>query len=74
MIIEVSIQNESFYKGGINQAIKDGYFNVWTDERIKKAFNFGNGTKADFNRYKEDNKSYCKILEVDEKNLPKEYL
>ena len=74
MIIEVSIQNESFYKGGINQAIKDGYFNVWTDERIKKAFNFGNGTKKDFNRYKEANKSYCKILEMDEKDLPKEYL
>ena len=74
MIIEVSIQNESFYKGGVKQAIKDGYFSIWTDERIKNAFNFGHGTKEDFNLYKEKNKCYCKILEVYEEDLPKEYL
>lgn len=48
MIIEVSIQNKSYYNGGILQAIKDGYFTEWTPERIKKAFNFGNGTQKDF--------------------------
>lgn len=74
MIIEVSIQNESFYKGGVKQAIKDGYFSIWTDERIRSAFNLGHGTKEDFNRYKENNKGYCKILEVGEEDLPKEYL
>lgn len=75
MIIEVSIQNESYYKGGISQSIKDGYFSVWTNERIKNAFNFGNGTASDFEEYKKNNhKRYCYIMEVNESELPKEYL
>ena len=75
MIIEVSIQNESYYKGGLSQSIKDGYFSVWNAERIKKAFNNGNGTQKDFEEYKKNNhKKYCYIMEVNESQLPEEYL
>lgn len=31
-------------------------FNIWTLERIRNAFNFGNGTLKDFRRYMNDNK------------------
>ena len=31
------------------KAIADGYFLIWTKERIKNAFNFGEGTEADLN-------------------------
>ena len=31
-------------------------YNVWDDERVKNAFNFGNGTWADFKRYMRDNR------------------
>lgn len=44
-----------------SEAIKAGYFRAWTAERIKKAFNFGNGTMKDFNEYTENNKKYCWI-------------
>lgn len=75
MIIEVSMQNESFYNGGIKQAIKDGYFSVWTSERIKNTFNFGNGAKSDFEEYRKNNhKKYCYIIEVNESELLKEYI
>ena len=64
MIIEISIQNESYYNGGISQAIKDGYFTEWTPERIKKAFNFGNGTQKDFLNYMQNNKGLCIFKEI----------
>ena len=50
--------------GGINQAIAAGYYNEWDDERIKGAFNFGNGTQADFIRYKRDNSQFCHFITV----------
>ena len=31
-------------------------YNVWDANRIKNAFNFGNGTMEDFKRYMRDNK------------------
>lgn len=46
-------------------AIKKGFYNIWTPERIKSAFNFGNGTIKDFYRYRKDNApKYCKIEEI----------
>ena len=38
MIIEVSTQNESFYNGGIKQAIKDGCFYSVDERTYKKRF------------------------------------
>lgn len=44
----------------IKDAIQDGGYSVWCNEKIKKAFSFGNGTEKDFERYCKDNK--CKIV------------
>lgn len=40
----------------MREAIKDGTYDAWTDERIKLAFNFGNGTLKDLKRFCKDNK------------------
>lgn len=37
-------------------------FNYWTEERIKGAFNFGNGTIKDLKRYAKNNKQFCTIV------------
>ena len=58
MIIEISRKKAQDLKS-IEKAIKNQWFTVWTPERIKAAFNFGNGTKKDFNRYKKDNSKLC---------------
>ena len=47
--------------GCIDGAIKKGFCIIWDSERIKKAFNNGNG-KKDFNRYKKDNSKYCYFI------------
>ena len=48
----------------INDGIEKGFYNIWNDERIKKAFNFGNGTIKDFNNYMNDNKKYCYFKQI----------
>ncbi|MBQ5902099.1 MAG: hypothetical protein IIW83_02490 [Clostridia bacterium] len=55
---------DKFCNGNIKTAIKAGYFNEWTPERIKGAFNNGRGTEKDFARYMRDNKIYCYFVEV----------
>ena len=47
----------------MEKALENGYFNIWTAERIKGAFNYGHGTKKDFERYKKDNVHNCIIRE-----------
>ena len=42
-------------------SLKNGDFNIWDDERIKKAFNFGNGTRQDFFEYMKNNKKYVRF-------------
>ena len=36
-------------------------FSYWDDDRIKKGFNFGNGSWNDMKRYMDDNKSLAKF-------------
>lgn len=36
-------------------AIQSDAWQVWTDERVRKQFNFGNGTMKDFERYCKNN-------------------
>lgn len=50
--------------GGVQQAIKAGFFIKWTPDRIKKAFNFGRGSEIDLQHHIENNKKYCYFLEV----------
>ena len=40
----------------VRDAIVSDSFDVWDDERIRKCFNFGNGTKKDWERFIKDNK------------------
>lgn len=65
MIIEIDkriLKNE--YNNDIKKAITDGFYMTWTQERIKGAFSFGNGTEKDLKQYMENNKKYCVFLEV----------
>lgn len=48
----------------IKDAIQGDGYSVWCNEKIKKAFSFGNGTEKDFKRYCKDNK--CKIVSENE--------
>ena len=40
----------------VRDAIVNDAFDVWDEERIRKCFNFGNGTKKDWERFIKDNK------------------
>lgn len=52
------------------EAIRAGWFNIWTPERIRGAFAFGHGTMKDFERYKRDNAPrFCYIVEMSEADL-----
>lgn len=53
-----------FYDGDLQRAIKQKDGIIWTDQKIKKAFNFGNGSKKDFKRYMSDNKKYCYFTKI----------
>ena len=66
MIIEISRKKAQELKS-IDKAIKNLLFTVWTPERIKAAFNFGNGTQKHFNDYMLNNKEFCIFKELTEK-------
>lgn len=53
-----------FYNGNFNEMIEKKDGNIFDDEKIKKAFNFNNGTKKDFKSYMENNKQYCKYYDL----------
>ncbi len=39
-------------------------FNFWDKDRIKGAFNFGNGTEKDLRQYAENNKKYMALIKI----------
>ena len=47
------------------QAFINGDFIVWTDESVKRAFSFGNGTMEDFIRFSVDNVSYSTNIDLE---------
>ena len=53
-----------FYNGDIIKAYQRGDYLEWTPERIKRAFNFGNGTEKDLERYIHLNKQFAVFKEV----------
>ena len=65
MIIEIDkgYLNE-FYNGDITKAYQRGDYLEWTPERIKRAFNFGNGTEKDLERYIRLNKQFAIFKEI----------
>lgn len=65
MILEISKDYlQKFYNSNLKEAIaeKDGV--LWTSERIKKAFNFGNGTEKDLKKYIKTNEKYCIFVKI----------
>lgn len=65
MLLEIGKKYvQEFYNGKLYAAVaqKDGV--LWTDDRICKSFNFGNGTIKDLQRYINDNKKYAYFVEV----------
>ena len=68
MIIEIS-RKKAQELGSAEKAIKNGFFTVWSEKRIKQAFNFGNGTKKDFSEYQQNNKHFCIFQDLSEKAI-----
>lgn len=48
--------------GDLEKAISAGAYSKWDTERVKLAFNFGNGTEKDFLRYMQANKQFCHFV------------
>lgn len=42
-------------KNNFVKAMEEGFFHTWTEENLKNAFAFGNGTLKDFKRFAKDN-------------------
>lgn len=69
-ILEISKDYlREFYNGDISLLIgcKDGV--IYDDERIKNAFNFGNGTIPDFERYMNNNKIFCYFYDLENNKM-----
>ena len=65
MILEIGKSYiNKFYNGDISGAVKGTDGILWTPERIKNAFNNGNGTKKDLKNHMNNNKKYCYFVEV----------
>ena len=66
MIIELYRQHlRDYYNGDVQKMIEAGECIEWTPERIKSAFNFGNGTEADLKKHMLWNRSYCVFIDTD---------
>lgn len=50
----------------LKQALESGKYNVWNNDRIKCAFNFGNGTMEHFMEYMQNNKQYARFYEMED--------
>ena len=44
--------------------LESGMFFTWTDENLKNAFAFGNGTMKDFQRFAKDNAKNTTCIEI----------
>lgn len=65
MMLEISksyLRQE--YAGNLKKCISEMDGILWNKERIKGAFNFGNGTEKDFHEYMRNNKQYCIFVRV----------
>lgn len=65
MIIEIGKKYlKEEYNNNTKAAIKARDFLEWNAEKIKHAFNFGNGTEKDLQEYMNNNKKSSIFLEV----------
>jgi hypothetical protein len=65
MILEIGKSYiNRFYNGNLNAAVKEKDGILWTDEKIKAAFNGGNGSEKDLKNHIENNKKYAFFVRV----------
>lgn len=65
MILEIGKSYvEKFYNGNLQNAVTERDGIEWTQERIKAAFNAGNGTNEDLKRYMQDNGKYAYFVTI----------
>lgn len=50
----------------LRQALQTGKYNIWNNDRIKGAFNFGNGSMKHFKEYMQNNKSYADFYKLED--------
>ena len=67
-ILELSCKYaKEFYNNNYQKMIIKNDGELYDDNRIRKAFNFGFGTIEDFKRYMENNKQYCRFYDIENK-------
>lgn len=59
------IDKMDLHRRAERDAIAAGLYIVRDDEFIKKAFNFGNGSRKDMNRYMQDNARFCVWIDAE---------
>lgn len=65
MILEIGRKYlRDFYNNNLAKAVKEKDGVKWDDEKIKKAFNFGNGTRKHFEEYRRNNAQFCIYVEI----------
>ena len=53
------------FSGNFRKMIEAGEYVEFDDNRIRRAFNFGNGTEKDMNRFMRDNNKYCRFYDAE---------
>lgn len=66
--IVYEVDKSDIKKYGLDGCIQRKEYTVWTQERIRGAFNFGHGTLKDFLRYQRDNGRYAVFMDGEEYN------
>ena len=65
MILEIGRKYlRDFYNNNLAQAVKEKDGVKWDDEKIKKAVNFGNGTRKHFEECRRNNAQFCIYVEI----------
>ncbi|WP_024854745.1 hypothetical protein [Mediterraneibacter gnavus] len=65
MILEIGKSYlKKIYDGDLKECVKKKDGILWTPERIKNAFAFGNGTEKELKKYMENNRSYCYFVNI----------
>lgn len=71
MIIEVCKKGDPYlvehYNNNPLDMVKAGDGLIWDADRIRHAFNFGNGTEKDLHRYMTDNKRFCAFYDTEKR-------
>lgn len=60
LVFEIDRATLRDYRGDVAQIIAAGEYVPRDDEFIRRAFNYGHGTPADFKKYRDNNRVFCK--------------